>query len=67
MCVMHQRNAFNLYQIIQNFNDLGKETFENIVEKGENAGDQHFLLFPHCFLPFPKQISVFQSRLFCRL
>ena len=22
---------------------------ENIVEKGENAGHQHFLLFPQCF------------------
>ena len=22
---------------------------ENIVGKGENAGDQHFLLFPLCF------------------
>ena len=22
---------------------------ENIVVKGENAGGQHFLLFPHCF------------------
>ena len=22
---------------------------ENIVGKGENAGDQHFLLFPQCF------------------
>ena len=22
---------------------------ENIVEKGENAGYQHFLLFPKCF------------------
>ena len=22
---------------------------ENIVEKGENAGYQHFLLFPQCF------------------
>ena len=27
--------------------------------KGENAGNQHFLLFPSCFLPIPKQISVF--------
>ena len=26
---------------------LGK--VENSVEKGENAGYQHFLLFPHCF------------------
>ena len=24
---------------------------ENIVGKGENAGNQHFLLFPQCFLP----------------
>ena len=23
---------------------------ENMVGKGENAGDQHFLLFPQCFL-----------------
>ena len=23
---------------------------ENTVGKGENAGDQHFLLFPKCFL-----------------
>ena len=23
---------------------------ENIVEKGKNAGYQHFLLFPQCFL-----------------
>ena len=26
---------------------LGRE--ENIVRKGENAGNQHFLLFPQCF------------------
>ena len=25
------------------------KAFENIVGKGENAGDQHFLLFPQCF------------------
>ena len=42
-----------------NFNDLEKYAFRNIVGKGENAGNQHFLLFPQCFLPFPKQISVF--------
>ena len=35
---------------------LLKEPFENIVGKGENAGNQHFLLCPQCFLPFPKQI-----------
>ena len=35
---------------------LGKNPFENIVGQGENAGDQHFLLFPPCFLSFPRQI-----------
>ena len=31
------------------------EHFENIVEKGETAGNQQFLLFSQCFLAFPKQ------------
>ena len=25
---------------------------KNIVEKGEIAGKQHFLLFPQCFIPY---------------
>ena len=29
---------------------------ENIVRKGENAGYQHFLLFPHCFQNFVFQV-----------
>ena len=29
-----------------------KDPFENIVLKRENAGNQHFLLIPQCFLPF---------------
>ena len=33
---------------------LDKKPFENIVEKGENAGYQHFLLFPQFFLLFQK-------------
>ena len=40
--------------------------FENNVGKGENAGNQHFLLFPQCFLINPKQTSLFESHLFCR-
>ena len=36
---------FNVLQTVQFFFD----TVENIVEKGENAGDQHFLLFLQCF------------------
>ena len=46
---------------------LRKRPFKNIVGKGEIAGNQHFLLFPQCFLPIPKQISIFQSHLICRL
>ena len=38
---------------------MKKKPFENNVGKGENAGNQHFLLFPHCFLPIPKRMSVF--------
>ena len=28
---------------------IGLGKVENVVGKGENAGDQHFLLFPQCF------------------
>ena len=44
-----------------------KKALENIVGKGENAGNQHFLLFLQCFLPFLKQISSFQFHLICCL
>ena len=60
-----------LYHTIPSFNDLIKWPFENTVGKGENAGNQHFLLFPQyfpqCFLPFPKQNSIFNSYLLCCL
>ena len=37
--------------------------FENIVGRRENAGNQHFLLFPRCFffLTFQKQALFFFS------
>ena len=34
------------------------QSFENIVGKGENAGDQHFLLFPQCLLQYQRQKSL---------
>ena len=34
--------------------NLEKKTFENIVGKGENAGNQHFLFFPLMFFICPK-------------
>ena len=48
-------------QLLTNLKD---RAFENIVGKGENAGIQHFLLFPQCFLPFPNQSSIFHSHFF---
>ena len=40
---------FNLYHTIWTFTILGKKPFENNMGKGENDGNQHFLLFPQCF------------------
>ena len=34
------------------FFDPEKKSFENIVRKRENAGNQHFLFFPQCFLNY---------------
>ena len=33
---------------------LDKKAFKNIVGKGENAGNKHFLLFPQFFFTLPK-------------
>ena len=41
-----------LCQTIPSSKTLQNKAFENIVGKGENAGNQHFLLFPQCFLPY---------------
>ena len=49
------------------FNVPCKAAFENIVGKGENAGSQHFLIFPQCFLLFQGQILPYQPSLICRL
>ena len=37
---------------------LEEKPFENIVGKEENAGNQHFLLFPQCFLSLPPQKKI---------
>ena len=45
-------NSKNLQTIKINVTQTMKFVFgrvENIVGKGENAGNQHFLLFPQCF------------------
>ena len=50
-----------LYHKIITLPALYRSSFENTVGKGENADDQHFLLFPQYFLSFPK-LSIFQLR-----
>ena len=44
-----------LYPVILSYIDPLKKAFRNIVGKGENAGAQHFLLFPQCFLSYHRQ------------
>ena len=38
---------------------LRKKALENTVGKGENAGNQHFLLFPQCFKLYHGEKSSF--------
>ena len=40
---------------------IRKRAVENIVGIGENAGNQHFLHFPRCFLAIERQISYFSE------
>ena len=43
----------------QHLTTLKEKAFENIVGRGENAGNSHFLLFPQCFLLYQIQKSLF--------
>ena len=43
------------------FTCLQYKSFENTAEKGEIAGNEQFLLFPQCFLPFSKTFSCFHQ------
>ena len=61
--MMQNFGHLTLYHTIPTFNDPKKKPFENIEGKEENAGNQHFLLFPQCFLSYPKQILPFESPL----
>ena len=72
MCVIDRHDMTLAVKVALNPNTIDLTTlknkhFENIEGKGEDAGNQHFLLFPQCFLPFPEQISIFQPYLFRRL
>ena len=51
--------VINSFYTILTFKDHAEVAFENILGKGENAGNQHFLVFSKCFLPLPKHILIF--------
>ena len=36
-----------------------KKPLKHIVEKKKNVGNQHFPLFPQCFIPYQRQSSSF--------
>ena len=55
-----------LYNTIQSWllTTLYKKPFENMVEIGENAGNQHFLLFPPFYYPFQIKFQSFSLSYF---
>ena len=53
--------------MIPTFNDPNKGSFGNTVAERENAGNQHFLLFPQCFLLYQRKKSSLQHYLICSL
>ena len=42
---------------------LKQKAMENTEGRGENAGNQHFLLFPQCFLLYYREKSSFKQPL----
>ena len=54
-----------LYHTILSFDKPGRLDFKNILGKGENAGNQCFLLFPQCFIHFLNES--FEQQLLFRL
>ena len=54
--ILSSGTGLTLHMQSQLLKTLKKKPSENIVEKGENAGNQHFLLFPQCFPSYPEQI-----------
>ena len=57
MCVTDRHDMTLAVKVMLNpleFNDPQKRKLQKHSEKkGENAGNQHCLLFPQCFLPNP--------------
>ena len=66
MIVSHLR-IFELFSAqFRLLTTMKNKTFENIVGKGENAGNQHYLLFPQFLIPYKRQSKTFERHLLCR-
>ena len=52
------RVVLTLYHTIPTFNGPKEEGFGNTVGIGENAGNQHFLHFTQCFLPYERETII---------
>ena len=72
-CLCHQAKLFTFSKtsaclrfttLFRLSKTLRKKPFQNIVGKGENAGNQHCLLFPQCF---PPKLNFSCSFTFCHL
>ena len=48
---LSSKNAFNLTLLSAILTSMRKKAYGNLAGKGENAGTDHFLLCPKCFLP----------------
>ena len=61
------KGSLTLYQTIPTFNDPKEEGLGKHSGKRENAGNQHFLLFPQCFQLDHKEKLSFWQCLICPL
>ena len=69
-CRVHTLSVWKSPKVVEweRLKTLKKKPFENIVDKGENAGDQHFLLFQQCFLnSFKHFFFMFELQVFCHV
>ena len=55
--IFQQPGLITLYHTKTSPEAQRKKTFENMVIKGDNAGNQHYAAFPRMFLAYERQMS----------
>ena len=67
MCFFFHKKKTFIEQSLRSDSEV-REYLENTAGKGENAGNQHFLLFPQRFLSIRRQNPfIFIIRVVCKL